>query len=259
MDREQVLTTRDFDLSVSNYGATREHQYDLAVLPWGATEPHNYHLPYLTDCILSHDIAVDAAFKAFEEYGVRAMVLPPVTFGAQNPGQRELAFCVHARYETQRAILTDIVASLRHQGLRKLLIINGHGGNSFKNMIRDLTIDFPVFSIATSEWFKMASARDFFENPGDHADELETSVMMYYHPELVDISEAGEGKAGGFAIPALKMGSVWIPRNWGKVSTDTGIGDPRTATAEKGQKFVAAVIAKYAEFMRDFLHKDLYE
>jgi len=133
------------------------------------------------------------ALRGFEEYGVRAMVLPPVTFGAQNPGQRELAFCVHARYETQRAILTDIVASLHHQGLRKLLIINGHGGNSFKNMIRDLTIDFPDFTIATSEWFKMASARDFFENPGDHADELETSVMMYYHPELVDISEAGGG------------------------------------------------------------------
>ena len=73
MDRKQVLTTKDFDLSVSNYGATRQHQYDLAVLPWGATEPHNYHLPYLTDCILSHDIAVDATFKDSEEYGMRAM------------------------------------------------------------------------------------------------------------------------------------------------------------------------------------------
>ena len=73
MDRKQVLTTRDFDLSVSNYGTTRQHQYDLAVLPWGATEPHNYHLPYLTDCILSHDIAIDAAFRDSEEYGMRAM------------------------------------------------------------------------------------------------------------------------------------------------------------------------------------------
>ena len=53
MDGEQVLTTRDFDLSVSNYGTTREHQYDLAVLPWGATEPHNHHFPYLTGCVFS--------------------------------------------------------------------------------------------------------------------------------------------------------------------------------------------------------------
>ena len=49
------------DLSVSNYGTTRQINYRLVVLPWGATEPHNYHLPYLPDCILSHDIAVDAA------------------------------------------------------------------------------------------------------------------------------------------------------------------------------------------------------
>ena len=73
MDRKQVLTTRDSDLSVSNYGATRQHQYDLAVLLWGATEPHNYHLPYLTDCILAHDIVVSAAFRDSEEYGMRPM------------------------------------------------------------------------------------------------------------------------------------------------------------------------------------------
>lgn len=259
MDRKQVLKTREVDITVSNYGTTRQKKYDIVLLPWGATEPHNYHLPYLTDCILSHDIAVAAAVKASEDYGVRAMVMPPVTFGSQNPGQRELAFCVYSRYETQFAILTDIVASLYCQGMRKLLIINGHGGNSFKNMIRDLTIDFPDFVIATSEWFKMAPANDCFDNPGDHADELETSVMMHYHPELVDISEAGEGKAGSFSVSALKNGAVWIPRNWGKVSTDTGIGDPRAATAEKGEKFTAAVVTKYAEFLRDFLQKDLYE
>lgn len=51
---------REIDLSETCYGRVRDLQYDLAVLPWGATEPHNLHLPYLTDCILAHDIAVDA-------------------------------------------------------------------------------------------------------------------------------------------------------------------------------------------------------
>ncbi|MCR5076610.1 MAG: creatininase family protein [Prevotella sp.] len=258
MDRQQVLAAREYDLSVANYGATRKLQYDVALLPWGATEPHNYHLPYLTDCILSHDIAVEAARKAFRAQGVRAMVMPPVTMGAQNPGQRELAFCVHARYETQRAILADIVSSLHHQGMRRLLIVNGHGGNSFKNMIRDLTIDFPDFTIASSEWFRMLPARDFFDEPGDHADELETSVMMHYHPELVSLDEAGEGKGGGFRVPALQDGSVWIPRDWSRVSTDTGIGSPRLATAEKGARFAAAVTDKYAAFLSDFAGGELY-
>ena len=78
----------------------------------------------MTDCILVHDVAVDAAQLALEKYGVLSMVMPPVTMGSQNPGQRELPFCVHARYDTQRAILTDIVASLYHQGFHRLLIVN---------------------------------------------------------------------------------------------------------------------------------------
>ena len=108
----------------------------------------------MTDCILAHDVAVDAAQLPLEKYGVLSMVMPPVTMGSQNPGQRELPFCVHAHYDTQRAILTDIVASLYHQGFHRLLIVNGHGGNNFKNMIRALTLDYPGMLMMTSEWFK---------------------------------------------------------------------------------------------------------
>ncbi|MBR6142277.1 MAG: creatininase family protein, partial [Bacteroidaceae bacterium] len=103
---------REIDLSVSAYGVTRPLDYDVVILPWGATEPHNLHLPYLTDAILSHDVAVDAAQRAFDDYGIRTMVLPPVAMGAQNPGQRDLKFCIHYRQDTQRAILADTVASL---------------------------------------------------------------------------------------------------------------------------------------------------
>lgn len=253
-----------FDLSVTNYGTVRQEHYDLVLLPWGATEPHNLHLPYLTDCILSHDVAVAAAHKAYESYGLRCMVMPPVAMGSQNPGQRELPFCIHSRYETQRAILADIVASLHHQGMRKMVIVNGHGGNNFKNMIRDLSIDFPDFLIVCGEWFKMAKAAEYFELPGDHADEVETSVMMHFHPELVRLDEAGEGKGHAFAVDALREGKVWLPRHWNLVSPDdTGIGDPRRSTAEKGQRFVEAVTTEYAKFFQQFVAiskpKDLYQ
>lgn len=246
------------DLSVSNYGTTRDVDYDIAVLPWGATEPHNLHLPYLTDAILSHDVAVDAAVKAKERYGVMAMVMPPVALGSQNPGQRELKFCVHTRHETQRAVLTDIVASLRHQGIKRVLIVNGHGGNNFKQMIRDLAVDMPDVLIAASEWFKVRPAKDYFDSPGDHADELETSVMMHYHPELVNLAEAGEGRSGGFAAETLRRGVAWVPRRWDRVSHDTGIGNPSAATAEKGARYADAVSDDYAELMRDMMVDDLY-
>lgn len=251
-----------FDLITTPFGYTKGKPYDMVLLPWGATEPHNLHLPYLTDCILSHDIALDAANSVYINKGVRCMVLPPVNMGAQNPGQRQLPFCIHARYETQKAILTDIVASLYEQGFTKMLIVNGHGGNVFKPMIRDLLLDYPDFILASSEWYKMARPSDFFEEPGEHADEIETSVMMHYHPEFVHLDEAGEGLAKGFALKAMKGGKVWVPRDWSKVTTDTGIGNPMKSTAEKGRRFAEAVVQEYIAFLCEFAQvkqtSDLY-
>lgn len=253
------MIDRTLDIASSAYGFTRHTDYALAVLPWGATEPHNLHLPYLTDAILSHDVAVDAALMARRDFGINVAVLPPVALGAQNPGQRELKFCLHFSQATQMAVLTDIVRSLHHQGFRKLLIINGHGGNSFKGMIRDLAVELPDMLVAASDWFKVCKAADYFDDPGDHADELETSVMMHYHPELVDLSMAGAGKAATFAIDGLREGVAWVPRNWQRVSADTGIGDPRKSTAEKGARFAHAVAERYARLFADLAaSRDLY-
>ena len=65
------MEKREIDLTVSCYGKVKDVKYDVVILPWGATEPHNLHLPYLTDCILPHDIAVDAATLALERSGDR--------------------------------------------------------------------------------------------------------------------------------------------------------------------------------------------
>ena len=246
------------ELAITPYGKTRGVNYDLVVLPWGETEPHNLHLPYLTDCILSEAIALDAARQAEEKEGLKVMVLPPVAMGAQNPGQRDLLFCIHYRYETQKAILSDIVASLYHQGIRKMVIVNGHGGNSFKSMIRDLAVDYPDFLIASSEWFTVEPASGYFEEKDDHAGEMETSVMMYYHPEWVDIKEAGEGRSKPFGVKALNEKVAWVPRHWTKVTEDTGIGNPRKASAEKGERFARAITARYVELFTGLVRQPLY-
>jgi creatinine amidohydrolase len=225
--------------------------YELVILPWGATEPHNLHLPYLTDCILSQEIALDAAQLVNERSGINCMVLPAVNMGSQNPGQRELPFCIHARYETQKAILLDIVSSLAMQGIRKLVIINGHGGNNFKNMIRDLLVDYPDFLIAASDWYSIVPRKSFFEEPGEHADELETSVMMYYHHELVNLAEAGSGKSKTFSVHSLNEKIAWIPRNWQKISEDTGIGNPLKSTTKKGEAYAKAVVEKYVSLFEE--------
>lgn len=246
------------DLLTAKYNDTKDLTYDYAVLPWGATEPHNYHLPYLADCYLAHDVAVDAVVKAYERKGVRGMVLPFIPLGSQNPGQVGLPFCLHGRYETQKAILTDIVDSLMRQNIHKLIIVNGHGGNSFKNMIRDLAVDYPSFLIASADWFKIIPQKDYFDMPDDHAGELETSVLMHYRPELVDLSVAGDGTYTPFRIQTLREGVGWIPRNWSKVSQDTGIGCPHQSTAEKGKRYAAAVTDKLATFLIELTTEELY-
>ena len=246
------------DLTTTTYGKVIGEKYNFAILPWGATEPHNYHLPYLTDSILSHRISVDALNWANQKADVKGMVLPPVSMGSQNPGQRELPFCIHSRYETQKAILTDIVVSLNYQGIYKLVIINGHGGNLFKNMIRDLSIDYPDFMIAVVDWFAIVPQNGFFEEKDDHAGEMETSVMLYYHSELVSLSEAGDGSSKPFALASLNEKVAWIPRHWGKISNDTGIGNPKKASAEKGERYAKAVIEKISQFFIELSLKDIY-
>lgn len=82
--------------------------------------------------------------------------------------------------------------------------------------------------------------------------------MMHYHPELVNLEEAGEGKYKPFAISSLQEKVAWIPRNWQKVSEDTGIGDPRLATAEKGKRYAGAVVEKYAQLLGELAKGDIY-
>lgn len=253
------MEKREIDLSISCYGKVKDLKYDMAILPWGATEPHNLHLPYLTDCILPHDIAVDAAALAFQHSGVRCMVMPPIPFGAQNPGQRELPFCIHTRYSTQQAILEDIVASLYAQGIRKMIILSGHGGNNFKGMIRDMAFAYPDFLIITTDWFTIIPTQGYFDAlVDDHAGELETSAMMYYHPELVNILEAGSGEAKPFVIESLNEKMAWTPRHWDKATKDSGVGDPRLASAEKGARYLKLVIEKLAKLFVEVSQNELY-
>ena len=255
------MTQSPYDLSTATWGEVRKQDhYDWAILPWGSTEPHNYHLPYGTDVICSSGIACKVA-EGLSAYGIRAMVLPGVPFGSQNPGQLDLPFCLHTRQETQAAILRDIVTSLKHQSIGRLLIINGHGGNSFKGMIRDLMADDPSFLILSSEWYTVLPIKDYFEAPiDDHAGEQETSVVMYLRPGLVKLENAGTGESKRFAIEGLNGKVAWHPRDWSRVSVDTGIGNPSGATPEKGRRYVEDVVALYVKMLREIIEKgSLYE
>ena len=253
---------KPYILEQTNWKQVKTQKYDVAILPWGATEPHNYHLPYGTDSLETAKIVEEAANKAWEK-GAKIMVLPTITLGVQNPGQIDLPFCLHTKPSTQTIIFKDIVEALFHQGIRKLILMNGHGGNDFKPMIREIQPQFPEMLISLVEWFKILDLSNYFEEGGDHAGEMETSVIMHYFPQLVrPLDEAGDGTAKQSKLSSLKNKTAWMPRQWDKVSEDTGVGNPKKATAEKGKKYLEDLTTKISEFfveMADCNSKSLYE
>lgn len=227
----------------------------VAVIPWGAIEPHNYHLPYLTDCILAREIALMSVSKLDEVTRDMVVVFPYIFAGSQNPGQTNYPFCIHFNTETQKAILKDIVVGLNKQGIKKIVILNGHMGNCFKPIVRDLEQEFKDIIIIVIDWLNIPNLpqSDYFENKEDHAGEVETSAMLYFHPELVDMNRASDGLSSDFSIDGLKNKTGWTPRNWSKISHDTGVGDPRKATKEKGKVYIDKVTDEISKLLYDFI------
>jgi creatinine amidohydrolase len=249
---------KPFLLAETNWKSIKNQQIDLVVLPWGATEAHNLHLPYSTDNIMAENIAASAAALAWER-GARVIVLPAIPFGV-NTGQFDIKLDININPSTQAAILNDIADVLSRQKISRFLILNGHGGNDFRQIIRELGAKYPDVFICSCNWYKAFRNSDFFENGGGHADEMETSIMQYLAPELVlPISEAGAGKDKKFRVKALNEDWAWAERKWSQVTDDTGIGNPTKASAAKGEKCYEFVVSKIADFMYDLSKADINE
>ncbi|MFS4416255.1 creatininase family protein [Maribacter sp. 2307ULW6-5] len=246
---------RPYILSETNWGHLEHGQVELAILPWGATEAHNYHLPYATDNYQATAIVEEAAGQAWKK-GNRVMVLPTVPYGV-NTGQPDIYLDMNLNPSTQLAILRDLVAVLHRQGIHKLLIFNGHGGNDFKPMVREVGLEFPDMFISLSFFPQLVEKDLYFEAPGDHADEMETSLMLHLHPQLVLPREKwGSGAAKKWKIQALNGAGVWAERKWSSVSEDTGVGDPKKATAAKGARFFKDVCHTLAIIFQDICEVD---
>lgn len=252
---------RPYILAETNWKTVKEQSYKVAVLPWGATEAHNYHLPYATDVMQCDYVATESARKAWEREA-RVVVLPTVPFGV-NTGQLDVDLCLNMNPSTQLAVLKDIADVLHRQGIPKLVILNGHGGNHFKQMLRTLSVDFPKLFSCALNWYQAADAGEYFDEPGDHAGEMETGVMMHISPELVlPLSAAGDGAARRFSVKGLNEGWTFVQREWTQVTDDTGVGNPAQATPEKGEAFLGAVTDTIADFLVDLATTDndaLYE
>jgi creatinine amidohydrolase len=236
-------TARACILQEASLSQARELKANVAVLPWGATEAHNYHLPHGTDTLEASGLA-EAAVISANAQGARCIVLPAVPFGNNNQ-QLPQACTITMRSMTQHAVLRDVAESLVRQKIDRLVVYNFHGGNDFKQSIRDIMLDVPIFIVQVNGWQVSPQMRDLLAvKTGDHADEFETSLMLHMKGEWVaGLERAGDGGTTASKLPAISgTPGVWCPRDWAAFTKDTGAGDPRAATTEKGRKIFELLV-----------------
>ena len=235
--------SRPYVLLEATYRQLLDSRPNVAVLPWGATEAHNYHLPHGADVIEATTLGEEAVKRACRR-GARCVLLPCVPFGINHMQLNQVA-TISMRAATQQAVLHDVAESLLAQGIDRLVLLNFHGGNEFRSMIRDIMLDLPIFIVQVHGWQTDPAMRDLLDDPhGDHADEFETSYLLHVAPQFVaPLETAGDGATTPSKLPAVSdTPGVWVCRDWPALTQSTGVGDPRAATAEKGRQILELLV-----------------
>ncbi|MBN9063602.1 MAG: creatininase [Rhizobiales bacterium 65-9] len=213
----------------------------LAILPAGSLEQHGPHLPVITDTASASAAAIRAAREV--SHDVPVAVLPGLWLGMS---EHHLPFggTISLDFSAYREIIRNIARSLKAAGFSRLLIVNGHGGNiePLAVIVRELAVEFSLPIVATTPW--MLAAKEIsaiFENGSGpmHACEGETSVMLTIAGDLVrrdKFEDAMRQRPAPVDAPAGFSRFYSFPER----AAVTGVrGDPRAASAEKGERFLA--------------------
>ncbi len=217
-----------------------------AFMAIGAVEQHGAHLPLLTDTIMAQAVARRLA------EATNGFLLPSLPFGEAwtaegYPGT------ISVRPETLRDMVHDIGKSLRKSGIRALVVVNGHFGNrepiaQAARLLKVefgfpvLCLDYPGLSGHAAEICDSEPAAPHFY----HADEVETSIMLAVAPESVDMARA----APEYPVFPPTFGSEPIELH--EFSKSGVFGDPRPATAEKGEALLSRIVAQSLVVLASF-------
>lgn len=230
----------------------------VAVLPIGAVEQHGPHLPVGTDFLSAQDITELAMTKVNSE--VQYLVLPPVIYGLSIehlhvPGTLTLM------PNTLISILTDIGDSLLRLGVKSMVLINGHGGNDSCIHIAGRLLrakGLRLYMVNGGAIRGRLGAQEY----DVHADEIETSVMLARHPEMVDVDRITPELSRSVdqwheaADCRGDLISSWFIDD---ISVDGVVGKPELASAEYGVAFMekqAEQIARALELAGTFAGKE---
>ena len=225
----------------------------LVMLPVGSLEQHGPHLPVITDTRSASEAATRAARML--DGAPPTLVLPGMWTGMS---EHHLPFggTISLNFAEFHGVLRGVARSLRALGFRRLLIVNGHGGNVDPLAVsaRELAHEFGLAVVATTPW-AAAAARiaPLLERQAgvQHACEAETSLMLAMTPDLVRRDKLEEAVQ---QAPAALEGRAGYSRFWSfaERAPVTGTrGDPRAGTAEKGEAILDILAAELADAARD--------
>jgi creatinine amidohydrolase len=211
----------------------RDRRADVAVLPIGSLEQHGSHLPLVTDTVIACTIAREVAAAH------PVQLLPPVTISCS---QEHAAWpgTVSISARTLHLVVTDVFESLRRSGVPKLVLVNGHGGNYvLSNVVQEAGGDMALFP-AARDWDEAREAAGV-ETPARsdmHAGEVETSILLHAHPDLV---RPGYETGDHLADDRRHLLTTGLPRY-----AESGvIGRPSLASARKGRDLLAGLVAAF--------------
>lgn len=206
----------------------------VAVLPVGAVEQHGAHLPLLTDTTLAAGVARRVA------EGLEALLLPAIAYGDAWTAE-DWAGTLSLSPETLRATIEDIGRGLHRMGVRGLVTVNGHFGNREPIALAArrlsetgfpvLHLDYPRLEAVASELMESPPAGPGFY----HADEVETSMMLALDSDAVAMDRAAP------EYPEFPELFGLEPMKLSAFNRSGVFGDPRPASAEKGERLIAAI------------------
>ncbi len=241
---------KPWKLSEIKQGDVRENLPEVAVLPLGATEPHNLHLPYGMDT-LETDLIGDRICEKAHTLGAKVLLLPCIPYGVDS-NLMKFPMTISIKPSTLDRLIWDILKSLEAHGIRKLILLNGHGGNSMKHTLREFYGRTKVF-ISLVDWYSVAKDLypQIFKEAGDHGGEMETSLGLYLFPELIDVSLADNGASKSSRFKAVNKGWAQITRPFDLISKNCGVGNPANATAEKGRILVDVIAERIGTYIKE--------
>ena len=246
----------EWDLTQTNQARLKQQMPNVAVLGASAIEAHNYHLPEGQDFLHTEAIVKHVTQIAWEK--TRSVIcLPTIPYGV-DCNLMEFPLTIHVKQTTLDLMLTEIVASLVHHGIRKIVLINGHGGNDFTPLVRQIQADLDVFMFCCN-FYEVGQDKhnEIFDTADDHAGELETSVALALFPELVELKQADSGASRPFQFEALEQDWIKTSRKFSSLNDHCGNADPSLSTAEKGQQYLDLIYHRISNFLIELAEADV--